>query len=274
VKAAALALALLWSSSAVADPLLFYNGRLFIPAFVNGEATEALLDSGAEATVVSPAFAEKAKLPKGETITIKGSGGPAPAQVIEGGEISALGQQLHPDAIVVTDLSDLSTRLVKRPVSMILGREMFDAARLRIDIEGGRIDVVSRTTAPKGVHLQLTKHAGIESIPMKANGVAAQADFDLGNGSGMLISRAFANKLHLKISGQRSGGGLGGAVRRDIVRIARVEVGGKTFRNVEAAIDDQPSANDLNIGTSILKDFLITTDFPKRSVWLAGRPNG
>jgi hypothetical protein len=40
---------------------------------------------------------------------------------------------------------------------------------------------------------------------------------------------------------------------------------------VPAAIDDQPNANDLNIGTSILKDFDIVTDFKQRAVWLAPR---
>ena len=49
-------------------------------------------------------------------------------------------------------------------------------------------------------------------------------------------------------------------------------VAGRTFRNVPAAIDDQPNANDLNVGTSILKEFLIVTDFKQRAVWLAPRP--
>jgi len=39
-------------------------------------------------------------------------------------------------------------------------------------------------------------------------------------------------------------------------------------RDVLAAIDDQPSHNDLNVGTSVLKDFLITTDFNQHAVWL------
>jgi hypothetical protein len=37
---------------------------------------------------------------------------------------------------------------------------------------------------------------------------------------------------------------------------------------VTAAIDDQPSHNDLNVGTAILKNFLITIDFKQRAVWL------
>jgi hypothetical protein len=274
MRGIALISALLWSSAACSEPLLFYNGRLFVQAAVGGVPTEALLDSGAEATVISPSLARQAKLPEGEKIAIKGSGGSAPAEVVEGAEVAALGQTLHPEAVVVTDLSDLSSRLVKRPVAMILGREIFDAARLQIDIAGASVAAVPRDTDPDGVRLPLTGHAGIESVPVEANGIAAEAEFDLGNGSGVLVSRPFANRLHLKTVGHKSGGGLGGALERDIVRIGRLDVAGKTFRNVEAAVDDQPNANDFNIGTSILKNFLITTDFSQRAVWLEERPNG
>lgn len=261
--------ALLVSSGASAEPLLFDNGRLFIPAEINGVATEALLDSGAETTVISPDLASNAKLADGQAITIKGSGGSAPARVVEGTEVEALGLKLHPEAVVVTDLSDISKRLVKRPLAMILGREMFDSARLRVDIAGRTVDVVPKDSAPQGTKLPLTAHAGIESIPVTVNGQPAQAEFDLGNGSGVLISRAFAGRLALKPAGQRSGGGIGGKLMRELVRIERLEVAGRTFRDVEAAVDDQPNANDLNIGTSILKNFLVTTDFAERSVWLA-----
>jgi hypothetical protein len=268
MKPALALVALLVASSASAEPMLFDNGRLFIAAAINGVPTEALLDSGAETTVVNPELASKAKLPEGQAITIKGSGGSAPARVVEGAEIGALGLTLHPEAVVVTDLSDISKRLVKRPLAMILGRELFDSARLRVDISGRSVEMVSKDAAPPGTRLPLTAHAGIESIPVIVNGTPAQAEFDLGNGSGVLISRAFADRLHLKAIGQRSGGGIGGKLVRDMVRIGSLEVAGRAFRDVEAAVDAQPNANDLNIGTSILKNFLITTDFADRGVWL------
>jgi hypothetical protein len=268
MKLASALVALLVASSASAEPMLFDNGRLFIPAAINGVPTEALLDSGAETTVVNPELAAKAKLLQGQAITIKGSGGSAAARVVEGAEVGALGVTLHPEAVVVTDLSDISKRLVKRPLAMILGRELFDSVRLRVDIDGRSVEVVSKDSAPPGTRLPLTAHAGIESIPVIVNGTPAQAEFDLGNGSGVLISRAFADRLHLKAIGQRSGGGIGGKLVRDMVRIGSLEVAGRAFRDVEAAVDAQPNANDLNIGTSILKNFLITTDFADRGVWL------
>lgn len=257
------------AASALAEPLKVYNGRLFISAKVNGVPTEALLDSGAEGTIIDPVLAKRAKLPEGTPQIIKGSSGSEHAHIVEGVTISALGFEMHPEAIVVLDLTNLSRRLIKRPTQAIVGRELFDAARLRIDIAGGRIAAVDRTSTPAGKRLDLTAHAGIEGIPVRANGAAAQAEFDLGNGSGVMISRELAKKLKLKIRGKKAGGGIGGAIARDYVRLKSLEVAGKRFHDLDATIDDQPSHDDMNIGTAILRHFLITTDFKDRAVWLA-----
>lgn len=257
------------AGSAAAEPLTFFNGRLFIPATVNGVQTEALLDSGAEGTIVDPVLAANAKFAAGTPQVIKGSAGSEQARIVEGVTLNAIRIELHPEAVVVLDLSNLSSRLIKRPTQAIIGRELFDAARLRIDINGGTISAVDRAMTPPGEKLALTAHAGIEGIPVRANRVEAQAEFDLGNGSDVMISRELAKKLHLKILGKRVGGGIGGAIQRDFVRLSRLKVAGRTFRNLTATIDDQPSHNDMNVGTSILKNFLITTDFKDRSVWLA-----
>jgi len=266
------ALALLTVASAgFAEPLKIINGRLFITANVNGISTEALLDSGAEATLVDPGLAAKAKFPEGTPQVMKGSAGSAPARIVEGITIRALGVELHPEVVVVLDMTDLSNRLIKRPTHAIVGRELFDSARLRIDLAGGSISSVSKVAAPPGMKLPLTAHAGIESIPVRANGIAAQAEFDLGNGSDVMISRDLAKKLNLPILGKKAGGGIGGAIDRDYVRLGTLEVAGQKFSNIDATIDDQPSHNDMNVGTSILKNFLITTDFKDRAVWLEPR---
>jgi hypothetical protein len=251
-----------------AEPMLFHNGRLFIQAEIRGLPTEALLDSGAEATLVDQTLAAKAKLPEGTPQVMKGSGGSATARIVEGVIVEALGVELRPEAVVVLDMTDLSNRLIKRPTQAIVGRELFDAARLRIDISGREIAVVPRESEPRGKRLELTGHAGIEAVPVLVNGIPAQAEFDLGNGNDPMISRGLATKLRLKVIGRKRGGGIGGEIERDVVTLESLEVGGARFTSIEAAVDDQPSANDLNIGTPILKHFLITTDFKERAVWL------
>jgi hypothetical protein len=256
------------AAPAAAEPLILDNGRLFVAAEVNGVQSEALLDSAAEASLVDPVFAARARLPQGTPVTIRGSGGTATATFVEGVTIRAAGVTLKPEGVVLTDLSELSARLIKRPTSIVLGRELFDAARLEIDIKGRQLQVITASAAPRGRPLRLTAHAGVEAIPVMVGKAPAQAEFDLGNGSGVLISRQFARKLGLRSIGTKAGGGIGGEVKRDLVRLPTLTLAGVKFRNIVAAIDDQPGANDVNVGTSILQHFLITTDFKQRAVWL------
>lgn len=258
------------AGAASAEPLVIDNGRLFVQVKVNGTPTEALLDSAAEASIVDPKFAAAAKLPQGEEITIKGSGGEAKARIIEGATIEFLDKTIPIEALVISDLGEISQRLIKRPTQAIVGRELFDAMPLAIDLEASTVKLA--TGSPAGTKLPLTGHAGVESIPVMVGSITGQAEFDLGNGSGTLVSRAFAQKTGLTVTGKKAGGGIGGEVIRDTTVIPALSVAGVTYRDVPASIDDQPSADDLNLGTSILKDFLITTDFKQRAVWLAPRP--
>ena len=133
--------------------------------------------------------------------------------------------------------------------------------------------IVDKKAPPPGLRLPLTADAGIESIPVRVNGTAVQAEFDLGNGTDVLISRAVVNRLGLRIIGRKAGGGIGGGVVRDLVRIKSLDLGGLHLRNVVAAIDDQSNAGELNVGTSVLKHFLITVDFAGHSVWLKPKRN-
>lgn len=259
------------AAPAAAEPLIYDNGRIFVRAKLAGVATEALLDSGAEASLIDPDLARRAGLPPGAEIEIKGSGGKEKARFVYGPHIVAGGIDLGEQELVILDLGDLSKRLIKRPTSMILGRQLFDAARLRIDILGRTWDVLKPEDKVSGTALKLEKHAGIEAVPVTVNGVPALADLDLGNGSKVMISKAMADKLGLKPHGKETGGGIGGQLVRDLVLIDRLDVAGQTFRNVEAGIDALENAGDLNIGTSILQDFIITTDFPGRTVYLEPR---
>jgi Aspartyl protease len=154
---------------------------------------------------------------------------------------------------------------------------LFDAARLRIDIDAGRIGVVSRDQDPPGVRFALKTEHGVETLPVRVEGVGPlQATFDLGNGSQVLISSSLAARLHLLTDGRKiaveRGGGLGGATSRQIIELRALEVGQQVYTDVPAAIDQTPSASDVNVGVSMLRNFLITTDFGQKAVWLQPKP--
>jgi len=254
------------------------GSRLLVDARVNGHAVKALLDSAAEATLIDPAFAGALKLASGTTVTGQGSGDASfDAALIKGVELQVFGVTLPDQTVAVTELADVGRRLLGQPLDVILGREIFDAARLRIDIEGRRITVMPRDTVPPGIRLELTTENGVETLPVRLEGAGEQrAVFDLGNGSEVLVGSKLAARLHLLTDGRQvssaRGGGLGGETSRQLIPLHSLEVAGRTFREVPAAIDSQPSAADLNIGVSILRHFVITSDFAAHTLWLQPRP--
>ncbi|WP_219893195.1 retropepsin-like aspartic protease [Aquisediminimonas profunda] len=256
--------------------LIVRGDRIFIPVTVNGRSTEALLDSAAELTLIDDDFAKAIGVEQEGHETVKGSGGEDKAQFANGVDIHAVGTDLKGLTVAVLDLDELSQRLVGTKVAVILGRELFDAGRFKLDIERGKISKLSQSVRPKGVMLPLVTFRGIEVFPIAIEGHSGvQAAFDLGNGSEMMIGRQAADRLGISAPGRiltrKKGGGIGGSVDRDIVSLGSISIAGKTFGRVPAAIEDQDSQSDANVGVKQLRHFIIVTDFPGRKLWLQPR---
>lgn len=251
------------------------GSRLMIDAKVNGHPVRALLDSAAEATLVDRGFAQRLKLNGEKMVSGQGSGQTSfDAALINGVTLEAVGLSLPNQTIAVTDLKDVGRRLLGHSIDVILGREIFDAARLAIDINGHRIAVVPRDSKPRGVRLELVTEHGVETVPVRVEFSApVRATFDLGNGSQVLVGAALAARLLTDGRPVKAGrgGGLGGEAVRQFFALKSLDVAGRRFDDVAAAIDPQASASDINIGVAILRHFWITTDFAHHAVWLAPR---
>jgi len=262
-------------SVAHAAPLELHGNRLFVAVTINGVKAEALLDSAAEMTFVDPKLAARLKLVPEGSETAKGSGGDAQVQFAKGVDIEAAGVKLPDLTVALLDMTDLSKRVVAKDLQIILGREFFDAGRVRIDIEGRSIEKVDSAIEPRGTRLPLLSARGIESFPCTVEGVATHADIDIGNGNEVLIGRAFAEAHGMLAPGRvverKSGGGIGGSVDREIVVLKSLEIAGTRIENVRAAIDPQPTAGEVNVGTSVLRRFDLVIDFPAHAVWVQAR---
>ncbi len=250
------------------------GGRLLVEARVNGAPVQALLDSAAETSFIDRALAQRLGLAGGTAVAAQGSGAaPVDAGLVTGVRLEAFGLALPDQTVAVTELADVGARLLHRRLDMILGREVFDAARLQIDIAHRRLRVLGAEAHPPGVRLALSTRKGIETLAVRVeDGPTVQAALDFGNGSAVLVGAALAERLNLlhdgRPVGHAAGGGLRGARERQTITLSSLEVAGCRFRAVPAAVDAQPSATDLNIGVSILRHFRVTTDFAAHLVWL------
>lgn len=272
-----LAVTLAACASVPAESLRVSGDRLFIPVTVNGVRTEALLDSGAEMTLIDAAFAERLALEYAGEDVAKGTGGSQPIRFAENVSLAAAGFSAEGATVVVLDLADISARLVGEPVRVIMGREIFDSGRYLVDIEGRRFERLSRDTEPPGRALPLAEERGIRQLPVRIDDLPpAPADFDLGNGNEVLVGKGYAEASGLldahPVVGTKPGGGIGGEIERDLLVIDSLTVAGRVFGEVTVAIDPTPTASSVNIGVPILRHFLITVDFPEDKIWLQPRP--
>lgn len=259
-------------ASACPGQLRVAGDRLFVPIEINGEQTEALLDSGAEMSLVDTAYAQRISLVTAGSETARGTGGSQEVTFAEGTDINAAGVTLTNRIVAVLDLSDISERLVGEPVHVILGRELFDSGRFQLDIESGRFCLADEPETGS-IRLPLAEHQGIMQLPVAIEGNEhVLADFDLGNGSDVLIGRTFAHEHGLlephRIVGTKSGGGIGGELIRELVELESLVIAGVELGQVTAAIDSTDTAADANIGVAILRNFRMTIDFPGKAIWL------
>lgn len=277
LAAAALFLTACASAPPPAPDLRVSGNRLFIAAEINGQPLEALLDSGAEMTLLDAATATRLGLAESGSAEVRGSGaGTEDVTFAHGLSTQAGGVTLENQSVAILDLTDISARLIGEPVAAILGREIFDAARFYLDIETGTFRRTDETALDGAVRLPLTDAKGIKQVPIRIEGQPELlADFDIGNGSRVLISEAFARRAGLlepaRITGTETGGGIGGPVTRQLVTIETLEIAGQTLRDIEAAIDPSPEAPDANVGVSVLRRFDLLIDFAGGAVWLRPR---
>lgn len=252
------------------------GNRIFLPVEVQGIATEALLDSGAEMTLLDTAFAATAGLAAFGQEEARGTGaGTQSVQFAEGVTLKAAGKTLQDRMVAILDLTDISQRVVGAPLSVVLGREFFDAGIYAIDIEAGSIEETGAEAVPASDPLPLQDAHGIKQLGAAINGVPVLADFDLGNGNEVLLSRSFAERAGLltpeNTLGTKMGGGIGGDVERTLVRIETLEIGGLTLKDVTAAVSPHEKGADANVGVSVLRNFRIVVDYEGNRIWLEPR---
>jgi predicted aspartyl protease len=276
---AGLGLAPTWAAQAAArgrvQDFAFVHGRqILFPIVVNGQPAEAWLDSGAGATVLDAAFAQKLGLASAGGVQahgVTGAVGGARRAVVD----LNVGDVAMPSRrVVVMDLSVVA-RAVQRPVEVLLGRDMFDLAVVDIDFQARRIGFLPRATftPPPGASISLRPSADLRSFPIVVAGVPTEAILDLGNAGALLLDAAFVERHGLLSGRKRStelGIGADGPHEHTLVGLDKIEVGGLTFNGVPTVASPGLSSSvPANVGLQILSRFRLTIDFAGDRLWMA-----
>ncbi|WP_427789895.1 aspartyl protease family protein [Brevundimonas diminuta] len=263
---------------------LFSQRRLFIPVTVQGRTVDAMLDSGAEVTVVDRAFAEQIGLIGQGGVTAVGTGGSETVSIARGFDVRLGGAELKGVTVAIMDLSPI-TQALGRPVPVLLGKEMMNQAITDIDFAARRIRLVAPEAfapPPGTVELPLTPVKGLRAVPVAIeDGPTVMAMFDLGNGSPLALFPGYAAQARV-LEGRRASavmaGGVGGAAPSALFNLSRLSIGGHVFENVPTTLRpaDGVWARDdaaANVGLPIFSRFRLMIDFGGDRLFLQPGPD-
>ncbi|MCP3167749.1 aspartyl protease family protein [Myxococcus qinghaiensis] len=263
-------------------PFEFFNeNRVYIPAKVNGQATQVLLDSGAAMTVVDAAYARELGLKTQGQVAAVGSGGQAQAQFAGGVDITLGELRLTGLTVAVIDLAEVA-RQIGHPLPVILGKEAFNQLVVDVDFPHRRIAFHEPShfkAPPRAVRVPLVESAGGQrAVQLSIEGrPAIPVLFDVGNGGALSLFPAYWQQAGL-LQGRRGSktlsGAVGGLRERDVATLKSIQFAGVTLRDVPTVFDDAGnsiSTSDRlsgNLGLAVLGRFRMITDYATDTLML------
>lgn len=264
----------------------FYGGnRIYFPAKVNGVDTVVLLDSGAESTVLDARFADKAGLKSQGAVSAVGTGGTTTAGLIGGVKIEIGALSLNDLTVASLDLSGIEKQL-GHPLPVILGKEVFNSLIVDIDFVNHRIAFhdPAKFKRPAGAaEVPITLVDGLRAVPVSVEGrEPVLFDFDIGNGSPLIVFPAYADRTGLLADGRPTSNGMSGAVgglrESRVASVRSLTFAGVTFTDIPTTFPPAgPSGVDStrtlgNVGLPILSRFRLITDYGADKLYLTPDP--
>ena len=263
-------------------PFEFFNeNRVYIPARVNGHATQVLLDSGAEMTVVDAGYARELGLKTQGQLAAVGSGGQAQAQLASGVDITLGELRLSGLTVAIIDLAEVA-RLIGHPLPVILGKEAFNQLVVDVDFPNRKVafhEASAFKAPPRAVRLPLVESAGGQrAVHISVEGrPAIPVLFDVGNAGALSLFPSYwqeARLLENRRSSKTLSGAVGGLRERDVATLKHIRFAGVTLNDVPTVFDDagnSVSTSDRllgNLGLAVLSRFRMMTDYANDTLLL------
>ncbi|NEX94833.1 retropepsin-like aspartic protease [Caulobacter sp. 17J65-9] len=245
------------------------SGSLVVPVLVNGRTFDAVLDTGASATVFDTAFARSLGMATEAAVEIGGG-----AQAVSGGRGAPVQISIGSGTFTARPLlTDFATFGLEQKI--LIGRDFFDAFVVQIDFDAPAVRVSPRDGFVESdglgalVPLASTKTAML-SVPVEIDGADARAALDLGSQLGVEIPSALIG------TGRQSTwviGDISGWRTYPTTSVSRLRLAGTDLQDVPAIVRDHPERpGQPTLGLPVLRRFLVTLDLGGRRMWLRPGP--
>lgn len=247
-----------------------------VPVTVNGVHTVGVLDSGASRTVIDSRFARQLGLDTRPGFRADGVTDSVSGDMTEAVNIATAGIDLPPIDAGVMDLSEIS-RVVRKPVDVIIGQELFERNTIDLDLPNGRVRIVPSPCRPDdiaGVALPLIRLDRSYAVKLSVEGrPPVPFMFDVGSNVALYVSGDYARKnrlLEQRPTSKVASIGAGGVDIAEAVTLHDVELADTFLTGIPALIPptwNQPAVGVL--GLPVLSRFRAQISFADRMVRLA-----
>jgi len=259
-------------------PFELVNGKIIVPVTINGQAAEAVLDSGSVFSGLDAAAAARRGIKaSGRSVSVRGVHARTTGRYSPPVRLGVAGHTIPALSLVVLDYSSLSVT-VGHVIEALLGADVFAAFVVDIDFAAKTLAFHPRAefAPPRDatlVPLQVRGKSAIMSIMV--DGKMMQALVDTGSDAPLIVSPGPANAAGL-LRGRKVSttviGGVGGASTGRITSAEKVTLAGAAFNNVPVQVTARSLGVEANLGLGVLSRFHLSMDIAGRRMWL--RPNG
>ncbi|WCM27417.1 aspartyl protease family protein [Sphingomonas sp. QA11] len=250
---------------------LYDDTRVFVPATINGTLVRALLDTGAEMTVVDAKLASNLGFKLQGSGSAIGTGGSSSVRFVNEVTIEVAGLGAISQPVAVIDLSAVSQAL-GHPLTLLLGKDLLKNRVLDLDLPNRRLAFHAsgeRQMAAEGMFRSFPEVGPLRAIPVTIGGKDVQFHLDTGSGAALTIYPAFARELSLPDERPSSAiltGGVGGLHPEVILSLRTVTIGCTALSDVPAMLGNAGAAQTEHpvagaIGMAIIARFRMIADF-------------
>jgi hypothetical protein len=265
-------------------PFRLINNHIIVDARIDGKGPfPFLVDTGGH-DILTPATVRTLGLrPIGVTPSFGAGEQANNSGYVRVARIDAGGAVLTDQTIITLDFSPPAVEGLT--LGGMLGVEFFERFVVRIDygektitfIDPHRFDERERASAGTGISFDFYDH--MPQVVGTIDGRPARFDIDTGSRSDVTFTRPFVDKAGLRAAYPNGvtitdGWGVGGPARSYVVRSRNLSLGGVTVDGPIAGLSAAKAGSfadegsDGNIGSGLLKRFVVTFDYPHRRLYL------
>ena len=239
-----------------------------------------VLDSGALGSAMDIRLAKRLNLLTAGKQRVSGVDGAVTLPRTSAFDVAFGERTVHFQKSVAIDLAEISST-IGRDIHLIVGKEIFFRFAVEFDFQRLQLGLHEPGSKPGagGSHLEVTfGELGEPMITISIEGAPPiQAMCDLGNGTPLMVSRAYAEQKNL-LSGRRTSSaaiaGIQGVTISTSIILRSLNLAELDINEIPTEIMNDWQSRDsvANVGLPILSRFRLLVDFAAARIWLKSVP--